>query len=93
MAKSLNIKGKEWKIKKRKILKDDDGNPCKGLCDHEKRILYLRTDSLKDDTLFHEVLHAILFELHIDMDGTLNEVIVDGLSTVIFELFQVKLKS
>jgi hypothetical protein len=84
------IKGEVWKVCYRKNLKLD-GEDCTGLCDAEKRIIYLKKHT-KDydlsDIFFHEYLHAVMHELHIDMNGDVEEIIVEGMSKCIMDAFE-----
>jgi Zn-dependent peptidase ImmA (M78 family) len=72
---SLHVKGRKYSVRYKWNLRDDNGHPCDGLCDREKKIIYL-DHSLKGDkkdrAFVHELLHALFTELNIS--GTiLNE--------------------
>jgi hypothetical protein len=92
---SIKIKGYRYKIILKKFLKDDDGNLCDGLHDHEKKVIYLRRD-LKGEgmrkTFLHEFFHAYIFECNIreGLDSQLEEVIVETLSQATDDHFELK---
>jgi len=65
---TITIGGVEWKIVMSKLLIDDE---CRGKCYKEKREIHVSpdlTDSTRDVTFIHEVLHAIF-----EMRGTTND--------------------
>lgn len=65
IPKTLSIKGKEWTVEYKWSLKDSDGNKASGLCDLNKRIIYIDRLLAKDDKLWvfwHEYKHARLYE-------------------------------
>lgn len=66
MKKSWNIYGKRVNVKIVKDLKLPTGEPCIGLYDHEKSMIYIEESlSPKDKwhTLAHEIIHAMQFRL------------------------------
>jgi hypothetical protein len=93
IPKVISIKGKLWKISFRKRIKLD-GVDCDGLCESGKRLILLRSGLTKKDlihTFLHEYFHAVLHELHVDVDGGLEEVIVDGMASCLLENFKLSL--
>jgi len=97
LPESIKIKGKKYKLKHVKNLKDDDGKPCMGLHDHENKVISidkLVIGSEKRQTLLHEFFHAYLYECNIreGLDSQLEEVIVEALSQGIEEHFDIKWK-
>lgn len=93
--KSIDIKGQYWKIKYEPDIKDDDGNPCWGLCVYEKRTILIDSESgprQQKKTLNHEALHALFAALHIDLDPDLEERIVNSVEEFYDEKYYLKLK-
>lgn len=92
----VTIKGNEWKVRRAKSLHDDYGNECYGICDYNIKTIFVRTKLSKDLerlVFIHEVLHAAMSELHLDIDYTSDEVLADGLSTILDGLFDIRLKN
>lgn len=89
LPKRITIKGKEWTIKRpRKLV--ERGNECYGLCDYDARIIsVLRNleDAMCAQTFAHEIIHATLHELHIELDKVLDEAIAEGVSLILSEVF------
>lgn len=94
----MNVHGKRWFTKYKWGLRDDNGHPCDGLADKEKRIIWLDHSlkgTKKDQTYFHELLHALFSELKIS--GTLltdetEEMIVLNIEEFVFDNFNIRLK-
>jgi len=62
--KSLRIRGHTWRVSTKFFLRDDDGTPCLGLCDFEKKQIFIEKDlpvSLFVEVLLHEYMHACWF--------------------------------
>ncbi len=98
IPKSIPILSKKWQIKYKWGLRDDNGHPCDGLCDREKKIIWL-DHSLKGDkkdrAFYHELMHGLLDELKIS--GTLlnedtEEMLVLNLKEFTFDKFNLRLK-
>lgn len=95
LPKSVLIKGERWHLKKTKNLHDDKGDLCLGICDYEKRVIQVDPEQNNEMflyTLIHELMHASLHELHIDISDDLNEVISDGVGFILSQLFHIKFK-
>ena len=72
----IMILGRKVKIVQGKNLVYE-GQPCLGLCDYERSIIYLEKDQslhTKQDTLSHESIHFFLTLLGIDQKMTEREV-------------------
>lgn len=83
------IKGEKWRISWRKKLIGEKNEELWGDCDYEKRIIRLskaQPDNMKLSTLIHELTHAGLHELHVDISSDLNEVICDGLGYIFSQI-------
>lgn len=99
IPKSITIAGKLWKTVYVNGLKDSEGLND-GLCDYDERIIYLRKElpkKLKPSVYVHELIHAILYELHLSANdgwpgGLIEEVICDGMTTALLDNFQLKKK-
>lgn len=62
LPKTLEIAGKTWKVKSVKGL-SHDGIDCDGLCQEVQRTISVNPDApQQQETLLHEVLHAIFAE-------------------------------
>jgi hypothetical protein len=62
---SFSIKGKKWLTKYKWNLKGDDGSVAYGLCDVDKRIIWVAHGLSIDEKTWvwaHEYMHARLFE-------------------------------
>jgi Zn-dependent peptidase ImmA (M78 family) len=95
IPRKMKIKGNDWTIKKQKEVKDDDGNECLGLCVYEHRKILLEKGMEKSEEIeifFHELLHAILHEVHLDIGRQADEMLVEALTQEIFKNFNVKIK-
>ena len=86
--KYIPVKGVHYKVIKKKDLVDDDGDRACGLCDRDKKIIYIDA-ALKGEeyklTLLHETIHAALGEAHIDevIDLKTEEMIVANIEDVL----------
>lgn len=64
IPKSFALGGITWKVRKKKRVFLDNKQECNGLCDWEKRTIYLATldvtDEMMEETFKHELVHAIL---------------------------------
>lgn len=63
----LRIGGQRWVVflvsSKSKHLKNEDGVECQGRCVYDKARIYISrdlSDDVLEDTLIHELLHAVL---------------------------------
>lgn len=96
IPKHVWIKGEKWKVKWVKNL-TEEGIECYGLADYDNRVISLDKDLKKDKklmeyTFLHELNHAALHELHIDIPRELDETISDGLAFIYHQLFDIKMK-
>jgi Zn-dependent peptidase ImmA (M78 family) len=78
-------KGKLWKVVAEKDLQID-GDDCDGLCDFDKRIIYLDA-SLKGRKrraiFYHELFHVVVHEAHINPGVRFSE----GIEEVLCDAF------
>lgn len=93
------IKGKEWTTEFRWSLKASDGERVRGLCDYSTRTIYL--DRLmaaeeKEEVFMHELIHAALFEAHLNegsgLGGETEEIVCDAISDLLTTLFTLRWK-
>ena len=81
---TLKIKGKTYKVKLVKDLKDD-GVEVLGLHDHENQVISINSCTKgreRRQVFFHEYFHAYIYEcgLREGIDSQMEEVIVDALA-------------
>lgn len=91
----MNIKGKEWKLKSKKNIVDEDNNQCLGLCDYETRILYYEPTKDKEveiEIIVHETLHAALHEIGLDIGRVADEMLVSNLTEILMDNFKIRLR-
>lgn len=89
----MMIKGSSWKVITKKVVKDDEGNICLGLCDYEKKTLYIEKGQTKEqdiNTRVHEALHASIHELGVDIGQIAEEMLVQGLTEILIKNFRIK---
>lgn len=97
LPKSILIKGKEWKIEYKWGLRSGS-DLVDGLCDPNIRTIFIRRELLvceKPAVFFHELVHAVLFEAHLSyndgwVDGLIEEVICDSVSSALLENFKIR---
>lgn len=95
IPRTFKLKGKTWKVSYAKHLVDDHGNECDGMCYKQERQIVLRKnleENYRTLVFLHEFFHSAMRELHVDLDAGLEEVIVDGLSSVLLEEFELTKK-
>lgn len=84
------IKGQSWKVKRKSKL-IHNGSECYGLCEYESRTIYLER-GLKGkkliETFLHEYIHAVLYEMHLDVGEVIEEAVANGISIAITDLFR-----
>lgn len=95
----FNIKGKAWTVAYKWNLHDPEHGHCHGVCDPTTRTIYLnRLDDAETKwrAFTHELVHAIHFECHATeaggVDGFLGEVLAEGITDVLLDLFDLKWK-
>jgi Zn-dependent peptidase ImmA (M78 family) len=86
--KCINIFGKTYKIE----YKDLTGMPYQGQFKHEDALIVIHSklgDYEKQQTLMHEMLHAVLDRLSISdvVDERIEEILVDSIATFLCENF------
>lgn len=99
MKRTIQIKGKTWKIKRKKNPTLKGVGPCHGVADLQNRIIILDS-RMKGDQLtkifIHELLHGCIHELHLKehggIDDAVEEILVEGLADILTTLFEMKLK-
>jgi hypothetical protein len=91
IPKSINVFGKKYKIK---IV---DNPPYAGLCDPIGEIFVSsnQTEEQIVKTIIHEVTHAWQFRVGLDQAVSREtlEIMSEGVSTFIWEIFEVKFKN
>lgn len=84
--KKVKVGGVTYKIKKVKNLVDD-GEECFGICDRRDLAIKIN-DSINDQrynqTLIHEIMHAVFDEAGLDLDN--EEDIVNRISLVWYQV-------
>jgi len=97
LPKNFKIKGEVWQISYTFDLHVPGIGKCDGFCDIDTRTILLEktlTNEEKWRVFFHELIHAINHELHVTeeggIDGVLGEIIAEGLTSVLNELFVIK---
>jgi Zn-dependent peptidase ImmA (M78 family) len=88
LKKSFNVFGVKYKLK----IVDMSPQGYAGLCDREKKIIYIDTSLVNDEaqlytTLAHELGHAMFFEASIIQAGIpheVEEIIVDLISKIVY---------
>ena len=91
IPKTINILGKKYKIK---LLSDFN---YVGLCDSETSTIYLNANQKDEDmlcTILHELIHAWQFRVGLNQAISKEslEVISEGISIVLCEVFDIKFK-
>lgn len=84
------IKGHEWKVIYVHNLSCPEDGPLRGLCDPDNRTISIErqlSPELKWRTFTHELVHAVEFELHIQLPDGISEVLADGIDDVFNTLF------
>ena len=94
LRKTFKIKGYEWRLEYKLDLHVPDIGKCDGFCDVETRTIWLEKALDVEQrwlVFFHELVHAINHELHVTeeggIDGVLGEIIAEGLTSVLNQLF------
>jgi hypothetical protein len=99
IPRSLTIKGQKYKIYKHSKVIDDDGNERAGLMCPVDKIIWLEKESLENELksgsmnfVVHEISHAIINELNIELSHDLEEVLVKGLAIELDKIFDIKFR-
>lgn len=99
IKKEFEIKGKQWRVEYKWSLKAEDGERVKGLCDFGNRTIYLdRLLSPEDkfEILQHELVHAALYEAHLNhtsgLDPQTEEIVCDAVVDMFNQLFTFRWK-
>jgi hypothetical protein len=97
LPKNFKIKGEVWTVRYTLDLHVPDIGKCDGYCEVETRSIILEKALDNEErwrVFFHELIHAINHELHVTeeggIDGVLGEIIAEGLTSVLNELFVIK---
>jgi DUF917 family protein len=93
----IMIKGKAWKVKRKRSLKLGKVK-CDGLCHFSSKLIEVRSgldDKKCMEVFMHEIIHAAVHELHLDEMGGINssieEVLCTGLSDIFLSIFDIKM--
>lgn len=95
LPRSIVIKGQRWRVCQRKELFDDDGDSCEGLCDYSEKKIFIKRGLKAEEkalTFVHEVFHAAMHELHIDLGHEMNESVTDGVTSILNEHFKFRIR-
>jgi hypothetical protein len=95
---SIDIKGVKYQVKHKWNLTDDNGNPCHGLTDREKKIIWVDRfvkGELKKSTFLHELMHGLFKEMK--ASGTIltedtEEMIVQNIEEFLMSKWNMRLK-
>ena len=94
----VDVFGEKWSVKFKKMVKDTDGTPVAGLCDHFKKELHIATSYPEEmperliayeisQTFYHELAHAIFYEYGMRDQSYWNpdveHMVISGLETVL----------
>jgi len=85
------ICGNLWKIRQKKGLIYKE-KPVFGLCDPIERLILIESTlskKYKEQCLFHEICHAVLFEMEAKLSFSENERVVESLEIQLFNLFKI----
>lgn len=98
IPKKIKILGVEYKINRKEIIQDFDGNDNErfiGVTDEAMRTINLAnrkslSKSLKEQTFFHEVVHATLFETGLShlINDEHNEVFAQSIGNAMWQVFK-----
>jgi Zn-dependent peptidase ImmA (M78 family) len=92
IKKKYIIKGEVWRVVWKKSVRLEY-EPCYGLCDYMKRIIYLEKGMSRRQerqVFLHEFIHAVMFELHLELGTIVDEAIAEGLSQAILSHFKLE---
>lgn len=96
----FQLKGKTWLVVFRKRVKHEDGEICAGLCEFDKRRILIAKDLPEDKiiaTFLHELVHATLFEAHLQENTGLaiqaEEIVCDAIADMLGNCFELRWKS
>ena len=90
------INNQEWKIEFtnpfNEVFRQEDGNYTIGMCDNNKKIIYLAEDlngRLLKKVLCHEIVHAAMFSYNISLTYDQEELLADIIATYGDEIIDV----
>lgn len=92
--KSIKLKGKTWKVIYKKVILVD-GEECRGATDTSERtieILIGLDDEAFTKVLLHELMHATIYEIHIELHDVIEEALVMAFTDTAMEHFKISLK-
>ncbi len=99
LREEFSLKGKLWKLKRRWCLRASDGEKVRGLCDFDTRTIWLDRLLVGEEAkliFMHEVVHAALYEAHLDhnsgLSAEIEEIIADAVADAFNELFVLRFK-
>ena len=98
IPKSVDVYGSRWSVGYKWNLLSDKGEHVDGLCDKKNRTILIDRSLSKDErpgTFFHELFHAIIYELKLgqtDLSGEVEEVLVEGISDYMIKYFILRLR-
>lgn len=82
IPKELTIKGHAWSVEYKWSLTAEDGERVLGLCDKDKRTIYIDRLLARDEkweVFHHEIGHAIIFEAHMNEDGGVDGIVEEAI--------------
>ncbi len=88
---SFLLRGHRWTIKRKKVVKNSDGEMCTAVTDVDRRIIEIKKDvNIKDLgwLFYHEYGHALLFEAGVTVNsGGISELVEEIICDAIAEAF------
>lgn len=95
LPKKKKIEGKIWRISQVEQPVNDDGEICWGVCDYNTRTIFIKARLAKEEklkTYLHEILHAALHEIGLELGYSRDEITVQKLENIICRLFRLQPK-
>lgn len=97
IRRNIKIKGQQWQVIFTWNLRDDKLQKVDGLCDPSKKTIFIDRMVPNEDkwfVFFHELIHAIIYELHLNEDGGIDgitgEILAEGITVALHDIFQMR---
>jgi len=97
IPKTIDVKGKLWKVEYKWNL-SDEGTLCDGLCDDTLRTIFINRATPKEQRagiFMHELLHALYYELNLQeatFSEDVEEILVENTVQFLLDKFSLRLK-